>query len=103
MTPREIAESWGVPWPAVCALLEEWEGERCAVCASAKWARFPFCRRCSIRLQRIGLMRSLKVFAGRRFMDLFHMRLGRKFVKRYDLCRDYLITSRRERDEAVSA
>jgi hypothetical protein len=101
-TPAEIAESWGIPWPAIKALLDEWEGENCAACGAAKWARYPFCRSCSIRLQRIGLMRRLKIFGGRRFMDLFHMRLGLKFVRLYDLCRDYLIASKQEREECQS-
>jgi hypothetical protein len=75
------------PGSWIIALCEEWESEICAVCGSDKWRNFPFCRRCSIRLQRIGLMKELKPYGGHSFGVL----LRKRMVRYYDLCRDYLV------------
>ena len=73
------------------ALAAEWESSTCAICAGEKWVNFPFCRRCSIRLQRIGMMARLKPFAGRPFGVV----IRRHMAYYYDLCRDYLAVSKR--------
>lgn len=82
------------PW--INILDAEWTGVVCAICGDEKWAQFPFCRHCSIRLQRIGLMSRLKPYAGHSFSVV----VRRKMVTYYDLCRDYLIVSAREREMA---
>jgi len=89
----------------------EYESTTCAACKSEKWANSPFCRSCSIRLQRANLMR--------RFNDLLadvqrQKQLTEESVKdwgtwagwhlraywgHYDLCRDYLINVAREKAE----
>lgn len=69
----------------------EFEGKECGACGSEKWAKSPFCRLCSIRLQRAHLMQPLKAAFERddamAFLDYFRL---------WDRCRDYLINLRRE-------
>lgn len=79
------------PGSWIIALAEEWDSTVCAVCGDAKWKKFPFCRRCSIRLQRAGLMKKLRPYASHSFGVL----LRRQMVHYYDLCRDYLVVSKR--------
>lgn len=76
---------------ALLALAAEWEGFMCPICADKKWRNFPFCRRCSIRLQRVGMMARLKPYSGRPFAVL----VRRHMAYYYDLCRDYLAVSKR--------
>jgi len=76
-------------------LAAEWEAERCSVCTAPKWTNRPFCRLCSIRLQRIGLMQGLKVFCGHPLEDFIHReKLLRRWRCCYDRARDYLIVSK---------
>lgn len=63
----------------------EISGTKCAVCGEEKWAYFPFCRRCSIRLQRVGLTQTLF-----RWRDV--IKKGQVYwLKHYDIARDFLI------------
>lgn len=85
----------------------EYEGAVCAVCQQEKWANSPFCRACSIKLQRAHMMK--------KFDGLIHYVMNqttvpvdkekdwrtwppwllRDYWRHYDLCRDYLIDVRR--------
>ena len=85
-----MAEEIG-PGSWIVTLAKEWESSKCAVCGDDKWENYPFCRSDSIRLQRIGLMRRLKPYGGHRFGVLKRMEM----VEYYDLCRDYLIVSKK--------
>lgn len=38
----------------------EWESSSCPVCHADKWKRFPFCRLCSITLQRAHIFFSME-------------------------------------------
>lgn len=96
---------------AQLALLDferEYDGTVCAVCQQEKWAQSPFCKSCSIKLQRAHLMKALQ-------SQIDHYgREGRKwppfvldhFWRHYDTCRMYLIdvhrhfNSEKERTEA---
>jgi hypothetical protein len=90
----------------------EYDGATCAVCQAEKWIQAPFCRGCSIKLQRAGLM---KRFVGL-LADVRHvMGIGEEEVKdwhrwptwylrtywrHYDLCRDFLIDVKRHFNSA---
>ena len=81
----------------------EWTSEVCAVCGDAKWSCFPFCRGCSIRLQRVHLMAHFNISKGRSLEALQRWASGvghsKEFIgglaRHYDVCRDYLINTRR--------
>lgn len=69
----------------------EFDGTECGVCGSEKWAKAPFCRLCSIRLQRAHLMRRLKeAFDNDDPIGFFF------YFRLWDRCRDYLVNLRRE-------
>jgi len=80
----------------------EWESTSCPVCQTDKWTRFPFCRRCSITLQRAGIYWRLKPFTGRRFAAIRRLferegnipHVGTFFVL-YDQARDLLVNWKR--------
>jgi hypothetical protein len=75
----------------------EYEGTVCAVCRAEKWASSPFCRGCSIKLQRARLMQRMKDTMdsyGREWQSWPAHSL-RYFRRHYDLCRDYLMDVRR--------
>lgn len=78
------------PWWAI--LQAEWDGFICAVCQGDKWAFHPFCRSCSIKLQRVGLMEELRNWCGGVSKNIIGMEY---WAKRYDRARDYLIVSKR--------
>src|ERR1700758_768203 len=44
---------------ALLTLHAEWDSTECPVCKAEKWAHYPFCRSCSIKLQRMHLMQPL--------------------------------------------
>ena len=73
-------------------LEHEWEATSCAVCAAAKWKNFPFCRRCSIRLQRAHLMRGVLRAARGETLDriMASPELLLRWAAAYDVARDYL-------------
>lgn len=79
---------------AAAVYLEAWESQSCPVCGSAKWKHFPFCRHCSIRLQRIGLMTRFPA-RGTPARVIFRSKFFRRWTRYYDLCRDWLIVSKR--------
>jgi hypothetical protein len=80
-----MTELWWEP------LQVEWDSIVCPVCKEAKWARYPFCRSCSIKLQRIGLMEELRNWCGTASQHL----PKEYWARRYDRARDYLFVSRR--------
>src|SRR5579872_3444512 len=70
-------------------LSDEWNSKQCAVCGSPKWSNHPFCRLCSIALQRVGLMEQGKVFCGRPAMRISRLpRMAGRWLRWYDTCRD---------------
>lgn len=75
----------------------EYEGTACAVCQQEKWANSPFCRTCSIKLQRAKLMHELKEVQGYYGDDLskWPPQTREFYSKHYDRCRAYLIDVRR--------
>lgn len=84
--------------PEVLAQLGgEWDAARCAICEAAKWKKFPFCRSCSIRAIRVGIMRELRGVAGMSSKEIFA--LSEQQAQRrgflYDRARDFVHTSRR--------
>src|SRR5205814_8509695 len=106
----------------------DWESKVCPVCKSEKWKNSPFCRSCSIKIQRKhlfwvmgrtghpreGLPILFKRWTGNSLLAMFR-RYGRRHEEQvvyawlcwYDRCRDYLGTRRRFgiqtfRDSAVS-
>lgn len=90
---------------AMAQLRGEWDACSCAVCGTEKWPHHPFCRSCSIRLQRARLMQPLTPFAGESIAELdarfarhcqeFADRIWLRWLILYDLCRDFLIVTRR--------
>jgi hypothetical protein len=81
-----------------------WSSKICSVCKEPKWALYPFCRSCSIKLQRVGLLKKghgkasvLANYAGKEWREWDTMFL-RYVTVRWDQARDYLITKRREPD-----
>lgn len=85
-----------IPWWE--PLKAEWDGKVCGVCGAEKWMAHPFCRHCSIRCQRAGLMRTILPWCG---VPATNERvIGHRWAAAYDRARDYLIVSRRERSES---
>lgn len=86
---------------AITQLKTEYESAACAVCGTDKWPNFPFCRTCSIKLQRAGLMKELVGPSGWMVGEYgvqaqawgFFDRS--KYVKSYDRCRDFLMVAKR--------
>jgi hypothetical protein len=78
---------------ALLQLETEWEARRCAVCGAGKWKNFPFCRRCSIRLQRAHLMRGILRAARGQALDRIMQNpdVLLRWALRYDVARDFLI------------
>jgi hypothetical protein len=75
----------------------EWASDKCAACGTEKWRDHPFCRSCSIRLQRARIMRDLQVFAGHTVERILKSAsLTRRWFRIYDCARDYLIVTARE-------
>lgn len=79
---------------------EEYESTTCAVCGKDKWRLYPFCRDCSVKLQRAGLMQYLVQLVvwnsdGKREPDNWEPQIFRQYVKAYDRCRDFLIVTKR--------
>lgn len=78
---------------ALSTFVAEFDSQVCGVCGNEKWAQSPFCRRCSIVLQRAGLMRRLKYLReGQPGQDSVSEAI--RYFRFWDLCRDYLITKR---------
>jgi hypothetical protein len=83
----------------------EWNSTVCPVCGVDKWQHHPFCRSCSIRLQRAHMMSPFKPYAGRSAAVLWrwaseeggkHRRAFAGLFRHYDVSRDFLINVRRE-------
>jgi hypothetical protein len=83
----------------------EWNSTACPVCPADKWQHYPFCRSCSIRLQRAHMMAALKPYVDRSSAVLLrwaqedggkNMRAFAHLFRHYDVCRDFLINARRE-------
>ncbi len=75
----------------------EYESTVCAVCHGEKWVNSPFCRSCSIKLQRANMMKALQAqidYHGKdwRAWEPFVLR---HFWQHYDTCRMYLIDVQR--------
>lgn len=77
--------------------MAEYDGAVCGVCQAEKWNASPFCRLCSIRLQRARLMQRLKQLrAGNGLEGAI------RYFHYWDLCRDFLINRRREKQESAN-
>lgn len=74
----------------ILQIAREIHSETCAVCGGKKWLDFPFCRSCSIRVQRIH------------FGQVLHRWTPSSLAgwRAYDRMRDYLMNSNR-RDAEV--
>ncbi len=83
----------------------DWDSDVCPVCRKCKWGNSPFCRSCSIKIQRIRMMRGFQTWIGFPLSHNFNFfkRQERNGYKKavyawltwYDRCRDYLGTRRR--------
>lgn len=100
---------------AMPLLQGEYESEFCAVCGESKWPNYPFCRACSIKLQRAHLMKRLQDLianevwiAGQsekwdidevdeqaRKPGSWSSITAAAYWRHYDRCRDYLMVTRR--------
>src|SRR4051812_33349291 len=80
---------------ALAALGAEWAGTACAACGLGKWPDSPFCRTCSIRLQRANMFKGWKARTGSTVAEIATDDDALKYWARwYDTCRDYLINTR---------
>jgi hypothetical protein len=82
--------------PALEQFEREYESVVCPVCRQEKWANSPFCRDCSIKLQRANLMWGMASLArdhGRDWMK-WEPAVLRNFWSHYDTCRDFLICTK---------
>lgn len=78
----------------------EYDGQVCAVCQQEKWPQSPFCRACSIKLQRAHLMKAMQAqmdYYGREWKTWPEFVLNH-FWRHYDTCRLYLIDVKRFHD-----
>lgn len=87
----------------------EYESTACPVCQAGKWANYPFCRSCSIRLQRAHLMKKfdgmVRYLMNETTIPTDQERDWRQwppwllndYWRHYDRCRDYLINTRSDR------
>jgi hypothetical protein len=99
---------------AMLVLHAEWDSKECPICKTVKWAYHPFCRGCSIRLQRMHLMAGLVPWRGLSGDEIMQGRYtvpsGKvikldsgyatltqlwRWFRCYDIARDYLWTERR--------
>lgn len=72
-------------------LEDEWDSSVCAICQNIKWAYYPFCRKCSIRLLRVNMMRPLQPFFGHTSSRISREpRVLSKWFRHYDRARDFL-------------
>jgi len=79
---------------------QDWSSIVCPVCLADKWKNSPFRRLCSIKIQRVGLMRGYKDWTGHTIKAMFRFFLREDpdgdcvvvydWVTWYDRCRDYL-------------
>lgn len=73
----------------------DWEGTICPHCGAEKWKNSPFCRHCSIRLQRKNMFGGMKKWVQHSLKACFRF-FGDdplavySFAHWYDRCRDYL-------------
>jgi len=79
---------------------KEYGSTACAVCGKEKWSLHPFCRDCSIKLQRAGLMQHLVRLVvwnsnGKREPEHWDSQVLVWYSKVYDRCRDFLIVTKR--------
>lgn len=84
------------PW--ITQLENEWDANQCVVCGGSKWKFFPFCRSCTIRAQRMNIMKELRGVAGMKSAEIASLEASQllQWAKLYDRARDYLIVSGRE-------
>lgn len=94
--------------PAMAQFRQEYESKTCAVCGSHKWANYPFCRLCSIKLQRKHMMwffdNQIRIIRAEVncaaseecLLDKWPAQVLQDYWKHYEVCRDYLIVSRRD-------
>lgn len=81
----------------IVQLFDEWRSVRC-VCGEEKWKNFPFCRRCSIRIERVGLMEPIKYCRGSSLeVAIRDEAWALRWARAYDRARDYLVTCLAER------
>ncbi|HEV7674363.1 MAG TPA: hypothetical protein VGQ12_07525 [Candidatus Angelobacter sp.] len=97
---RDRAERQNLNEAAQLALEDferEYEGVVCAACQQEKWPSSPFCKKCSIKLQRAHLMRELDGIShgyGKDLQEWTEYAL-QAYWRHYDTCRDFLIDVRR--------
>jgi hypothetical protein len=84
---------------------KDWFSKTCPNCGNDKWKNSPFCRRCSIRLQRKNLIGGFKTWTGhsmaaniRFFCKDGYVYPIERWIRWYDRCRDYLGVSEHERN-----
>jgi hypothetical protein len=82
---------------------KDWQSTTCPHCGAGKWKNSPFCRRCSIRLQRRNLFGRFKHWTGHRMAAniRFYCKDGyleplHRWITWYDRCRDYLGVSEKD-------
>jgi ribosomal protein L40E len=82
---------------ATLVLLEtfeaSFEGDICSVCAAEKWRNSFFCRKCMIRLMRAQLSQPFNGLIKTEWMK-WPIAKVLPAAKHWDLCRDYLISSK---------
>lgn len=80
---------------------QDWAGVVCPNCGHDKWRNSPFCRKCSIRLQRKNLFFGWRSWTGHTVKAMFRFwgkaspEVAYLWVLWYDRCRDYLAVSAR--------
>lgn len=84
---------------------KDWACTTCPNCGTEKWKNSPFCRRCSIRLQRRNLFMGYQSWTGHslgatfRFFKTEHgISAAVHFAEWYDRCRDYLAVTNGRQD-----
>src|SRR5262249_28370055 len=82
----------------------DWICYTCPVCQGGKWENSPFCRSCTLRVQRLKLMRGWRSFTGHSMAVITRMGDLERWIFWYDLCRDYLTVTRKQgKDDLVLA
>jgi hypothetical protein len=101
---------------ALADFRREYESEVCVVCKSEKWRLYPFCRSCSIKLQRSHLMARFVELVKRIVWILEYSRTAepierdrdlknwpnaivQQYFRHYDICRDFLVNMRKRRED----
>jgi hypothetical protein len=91
----------------------EYQSAVCAVCKSEKWINSPFCRSCSIKLQRVRMMARLSglvhevqyevAVTGKQESDwrFWPEWILKAYWRYYDICRDYLLDVKRHFESRV--